>query len=102
MNWYEPLEQEISSRRAYKLLIELSIFFRVLCGETLVAATTRSNEIVTIEDQYQLATYKKMPALVAESGEGVWIYTNDGERYLDLLRGGHAVAGTGHCHPQMR
>ena len=64
-----------------------------------MAATTRSSEIVAIEDQYQLATYKKMP-LVAESGEGVWIYTNDGERYLDLY-GGHAVAGTGHCHPQI-
>src|ERR1041385_1632292 len=38
--------------------------------------------------------------LVAESGEGVWIYTNDGQRYLDLY-GGHAVAGTGHCHPHV-
>ena len=51
------------------------------------------------EDQYQLATYKKMP-LVAERGEGAWIYTSDGENYLDLY-GGHAVAGTGHCHPHV-
>src|SRR2546423_3106345 len=51
------------------------------------------------EEQYQLATYKKMP-VVAERGEGVWIYTSDGERYLDLY-GGHAVAGTGHCHPHV-
>jgi acetylornithine/N-succinyldiaminopimelate aminotransferase len=58
-----------------------------------------SDEIVAIEEQFQLATYKKMP-LVAERGEGVWIYTNDGERYLDLY-GGHAVAGTGHCHPHV-
>lgn len=62
-------------------------------------ATTDMNEIVSVEDQFQLATYKKMP-LVAERGEGVWIYTNDGERYLDLY-GGHAVAGTGHCHPHV-
>ncbi|HEU4767671.1 MAG TPA: aspartate aminotransferase family protein [Pyrinomonadaceae bacterium] len=51
------------------------------------------------EDQFQLATYKKMP-IAAERGEGVWIYTNDGDKYLDLY-GGHAVAGTGHCHPHV-
>src|SRR5712691_182326 len=52
-----------------------------------------------IEERYQLATYKKMP-VVAERGEGVWIFASDGERYLDLY-GGHAVAGTGHCHPHV-
>src|SRR4029078_3564590 len=31
---------------------------------------------------------------------GVWIYTSDGDKYLDLY-GGHAVAGTGHCHPHV-
>jgi len=54
---------------------------------------------VFTEDQHQLATYKKMP-VAAERGEGVWIYTNEGEKYLDLY-GGHAVAGTGHCHPHV-
>jgi len=54
---------------------------------------------VTNEDQYQLATYKKMP-IAAERGEGVCIYTSDGDKYLDLY-GGHAVAGTGHCHPHV-
>lgn len=57
------------------------------------------NSVVEIEDQFQLATYKKMP-IAAERGEGVWIYTGDGEKYLDLY-GGHAVAGTGHCHPHL-
>ena len=55
--------------------------------------------VVQSEEQFQLATYKKM-SLVAERGEGVWIYTSDGDRYLDLY-GGHAVAGTGHCHPHV-
>src|SRR5437870_9706953 len=55
--------------------------------------------IVALEEQYQLATYKKMP-VVAERGEGVWIYASNGDRYLDLY-GGHAVAGTGHCHPHV-
>jgi acetylornithine/succinyldiaminopimelate/putrescine aminotransferase len=64
-----------------------------------VTAISKLEEITSLEEQYQLATYKKMP-LVAERGEGVWIYTSDGERYLDLY-GGHAVAGTGHCHPHV-
>src|ERR1700692_3232365 len=56
-------------------------------------------ETISLEERYQLATYKKMP-VVAERGEGVWIFTSNGERYLDLY-GGHAVAGTGHCHPHV-
>ena len=56
-------------------------------------------EVVASEEQFQLATYKKMQ-IAAERGEGVWIYTSDGEKYLDLY-GGHAVAGTGHCHPHV-
>ena len=55
--------------------------------------------MATNEDQFQLATYKKMP-IAAERGEGVWLYTSEGEKYLDLY-GGHAVAGTGHCHPHV-
>ena len=52
-----------------------------------------------MEERFQLATYKKMP-IIAERGEGVWIYARNGDRYLDLY-GGHAVAGTGHCHPHV-
>ncbi len=55
--------------------------------------------IAASEERFQLATYKKMP-IAAERGEGVWIFTSDGQKYLDLY-GGHAVAGTGHCHPHV-
>ncbi len=64
-----------------------------------VEITSTFTEIAASEDQYQLATYKKMP-IAAERGDGVWIYTSAGEKYLDLY-GGHAVAGTGHCHPHV-
>ena len=60
---------------------------------------TQMTAVMASEEQFQLATYKKMP-IVAERGEGVWIYSSDGEKYLDLY-GGHAVAGTGHCHPHV-
>ncbi|MGI8897780.1 MAG: aspartate aminotransferase family protein [Pyrinomonadaceae bacterium] len=53
----------------------------------------------SLEARFQLATYKKMP-IVAERGEGVWLYASDGQKYLDLY-GGHAVAGTGHSHPHV-
>ena len=64
--------------------------------------TVKVNSIqdtVAVEDRYQLATYKKM-SIVAERGEGVWIYAEDGRKYLDLY-GGHAVAATGHSHPHV-
>ena len=63
------------------------------------AQAAQLEEVRASEERYQLATYKKMP-IAAERGEGVWIYTSDGEKYLDLY-GGHAVAGTGHAHPHV-
>jgi acetylornithine aminotransferase/acetylornithine/N-succinyldiaminopimelate aminotransferase len=60
---------------------------------------TTTSDIAASEEQFQLATYKKMQ-IAAERGQGVWIFTSDGDRYLDLY-GGHAVAGTGHCHPHV-
>ena len=61
-------------------------------------ATTLMDTIAR-EEEFQLATYKKMP-LVAVRGAGAWIETDTGERYLDLY-GGHAVCATGHCHPHV-
>jgi len=64
-----------------------------------VETMTSLSEVTASEEQHQLATYKKMPG-VAARGEGVWLYTSEGEKFLDLY-GGHAVAGTGHCHPHV-
>ena len=57
------------------------------------------NEIQHIEDTFQVETYKKMPISI-ERGEGSWVWTSDGEKYLDLY-GGHAVCATGHSHPHV-
>jgi acetylornithine/N-succinyldiaminopimelate aminotransferase len=57
------------------------------------------DEIAAREDEFQLATYKKMK-LAAVRGRGAWVETSEGERFLDLY-GGHAVAATGHCHPHV-
>ncbi len=56
-------------------------------------------QIRQIEDDFQVETYKKMPMSV-ERGEGAWVWTSGGDKYLDLY-GGHAVCATGHSHPHV-
>jgi acetylornithine/N-succinyldiaminopimelate aminotransferase len=62
-------------------------------------AATSFEEIAAREQEFQLATYKKFP-FAPVSGEGAWVETSEGERFLDLY-GGHAVCATGHCHPRV-
>ena len=54
-------------------------------------------EIEKLEEDFQIATYAKMNIAV-ERGRGAWVWTSEGEKYLDLY-GGHAVCATGHSHP---
>ena len=42
----------------------------------------------------------KVTDLEVESGQGCWVTTTDGDRYLDLTAG-IAVVSTGHCHPHV-
>jgi acetylornithine aminotransferase/acetylornithine/N-succinyldiaminopimelate aminotransferase len=56
-------------------------------------------DIQQLEDTFQVATYKKMDIAV-ERGLGSWVWTSEGEKYLDLY-GGHAVCATGHSHPHV-
>ncbi len=51
------------------------------------------------EDRFQVETYAKMDIAV-ERGSGAWVWTSEGEKYLDLY-GGHAVCATGHSHPHV-
>ncbi|MGH9913882.1 MAG: aminotransferase class III-fold pyridoxal phosphate-dependent enzyme, partial [Pyrinomonadaceae bacterium] len=63
------------------------------------AASMNFAEIVSLEEQFQVETYAKLPIAVVR-GDGCWIEDSEGVRYLDLY-GGHAVAATGHCHPHV-
>lgn len=56
-------------------------------------------QIKQLESQYQVDTYAKMDISV-ERGRGVWVWTSEGDKYLDLY-GGHAVCATGHSHPHV-
>jgi acetylornithine/succinyldiaminopimelate/putrescine aminotransferase len=51
------------------------------------------------EHAYQVETYRKFPFVVAR-GEGSYIFTDEGDAYLDMY-GGHAVCATGHSHPKI-
>ena len=42
----------------------------------------------------------KVTDLEVESGQGCWVTTTSGERYLDVTAG-IAVVSTGHCHPKV-
>jgi len=64
-----------------------------------LSTQTQKEDLIEIEEQYQVATYKKFP-FVIERGADVWVHTTTGERYLDLY-GGHAVVSTGHSHPRI-
>lgn len=44
-------------------------------------------------------TYLQLPVTFAR-GEGVWLWDEEGRRYLDALAG-VAVCGLGHCHPKL-
>src|SRR5437588_10443660 len=61
--------------------------------------TTTFDETAARGERFQLATYKKFP-FAPVRGEGCWVETSEGERFLDLY-GGHAVCATGHCHPRV-
>ncbi|MBE7491452.1 MAG: aminotransferase class III-fold pyridoxal phosphate-dependent enzyme [Planctomycetes bacterium] len=52
-----------------------------------------------VEDQYILQTYAKKPIVITR-GEGVHVFDDRNNRYLDLYAG-HAVCSIGHCHPKL-
>ena len=49
--------------------------------------------------QHLMNTYNRNPVTFAK-GEGIWLWDNKGEKYLDALAG-VAVNGLGHAHPKL-
>ncbi len=52
-----------------------------------------------VKDEHIMGVYKRAP-LAFERGEGVHLYTGDGEEYLDCMAG-IAVNALGHSHPAL-
>ncbi len=51
------------------------------------------------EKKYFLPVFRRQP-IVLVRGEGVWVWDENGKRYLDFV-GGWAVNALGHCHPAL-
>jgi acetylornithine/N-succinyldiaminopimelate aminotransferase len=49
------------------------------------------------QSKHLMQNYARLPISFVR-GEGVWLYDDQGKRYLDALSG-IAVCGLGHCHP---
>ena len=64
-----------------------------------VLTTTRSQELIALEDQFGAHNYHPLDVVI-ERAEGVWVYDVDGKRYLDCLAAYSAV-NQGHCHPRI-
>lgn len=56
-------------------------------------------EISELEERRLVPTYKRLPFL-AVSGEGCYLYDDDGKKYVDFL-GGLGVNALGHAHPEI-
>lgn len=61
---------------------------------------SNGREWTKISSQYLAPTSPEPIGLVVDRAEGPWLYTPDGQRYLDLLSG-IGVANIGHAHPQV-
>ncbi len=60
---------------------------------------TRTQELLEIEDRWGAHNYHPLDVVV-ERAEGPWVYSVDGERFLDCLSAYSAV-NQGHCHPKI-
>lgn len=58
-----------------------------------------NSNIIEIYNKYVISNYARIP-LVLVKGEGVHVWDEDGNRYLDLFSG-WAVSSLGHCHPNV-
>lgn len=60
----------------------------------------RATQLIALDKIYVSPSYTRIYPLVAEKGEGLWIYDVDGNLFLDFTAG-IAVCSTGHCHPEV-
>lgn len=52
-----------------------------------------------LESRYGAANYKPLPVTLVR-GEGIYVWDEDGRRYLDMM-GAYSAASFGHCNPRL-
>jgi acetylornithine/N-succinyldiaminopimelate aminotransferase len=70
-----------------------------MAGAKTAAAKTTAGETAAVKRSALLDVYDQVP-FEPVRGEGVWLETEDGARWLDFY-GGHAVALLGYGHPRV-
>jgi 4-aminobutyrate aminotransferase len=60
----------------------------------------RAEAFISDDKRYISPSYTRIYPLVAEKGEGLWVYDVDGNVFLDFTAG-IAVTAAGHCHPRV-
>ena len=63
------------------------------------ATESRTEHLLALEDQWGAHNYHPLNVVI-ERAEGPWVYSVEGERYLDCLSAYSAV-NQGHCHPKI-
>lgn len=61
--------------------------------------TTRSQELIELEDRYGAHNYHPLPVVLSK-GSGPYVWDVEGKRYYDFLSAYSAV-NQGHCHPKI-
>lgn len=57
------------------------------------------NPTIELEDRYCAANYLPLPVVLVR-GEGIWLWDDQGKRYMDMMSAYSAVSH-GHCHPRL-
>lgn len=66
----------------------------------VTSQTLNLKEILAKDEQFLASALYRVFHIVAEKGEGAYIYSTDGVKYLDLTCG-IGVTQLGHCHPEV-
>ena len=64
---------------------------------TLDENKLKTQDFIDLENLYGARNYHPLDVVI-ERGEGVWVYDNEGKRYLDCLAA-YSALNQGHCHP---
>ncbi|KAK9866597.1 hypothetical protein WJX84_012033, partial [Apatococcus fuscideae] len=64
------------------------------------ALRSGSKDVVSRVAEHLSPAVAKFAPVIAERGEGSYVWTTDGQKHLDMS-GGIGVTSTGHCHPRV-
>ncbi|HEY3412855.1 MAG TPA: acetylornithine/succinylornithine family transaminase [Armatimonadota bacterium] len=67
---------------------------------TITANGPLTEHVISDDKSAIMGTYGRVPVAFAR-GEGMHLWDVEGNRFLDMVSGGRAGGGLGHCHPKL-